>query len=161
METFSRVPSSRIVTVSGVESTTVNGPTVLNLNLDWAISSSFSFWVFASVGGRSIKTESPLLNTGVCRIVLLAYFLYNSRAFLERLSVLSNIFVNFSRIRAHMVRELGVEFKSAGAAVEISSTIGQGGGRVIVRLNGVVPVDRWTWALYAYVRGWTNWSQSF
>ena len=105
--------------------------------------------------------EYPFLNTGVCRIVRSAYLLYNSRDFLERLSVLPNIVVNFSRIRARIVRELGVELKSAGAAVKISSTIGQGGGRVIVRLNGVVPVDRWTSALYAYVRGWTNLSQSF
>ena len=87
METLSRMRSSMIVTVSGVESTTVNGPTILNLNLDWAMSSYFSFWVFASVGGRSMKTESPLLNTGVCRIVWSAYFLYNLLDLLERLSV--------------------------------------------------------------------------
>ena len=48
-----------------------------------------------------------------------------------------------------MVRELGVVLRSVGAAVEMSSMMGHGGGRVIVKLNGVVPVDRWTWALYA------------
>ena len=71
--------------MSGVESTTLNGPTVLNLNLDWAMSSSFSFRVFASVGSQSMKMESPLLNTGVCGIVRWTYFLYNSQDFLERL----------------------------------------------------------------------------
>ena len=41
-----------------------------------------------------------------------------------------------------MVRELGVEFRSAGAVVEISSTMEQGGGRVIVGVHGVVPVHQ-------------------
>ena len=56
METLRCMPSFRIVTVYGVESTTENGPTVLNLNLDRATSSSFSFWIFASVVGPSMKT---------------------------------------------------------------------------------------------------------
>ena len=64
--------------------------------------------------------------------------------------VLSYIVVNLARIRARMVRELDVEFRSAGAAVKISSTIGKGDGRVIVRLNGGLPVGRWTWAFYEY-----------
>ena len=83
------------------------------------MSSSFYFRVFASVDGRSMKTESPWLNRGVCRLVRWAYFLYKSRAFLERLSVLSNSVVNFVRIWAHIFRELGVKLRSAGSEVEI------------------------------------------
>ena len=38
--------------------------------------------------------------------------------------------------------------RSVGAAVEMSSMIGHGGGLVIIKLKRVVPVDRWTWELY-------------
>lgn len=39
------------------------------------------------------------------------------------------------------------------AIVVVLSRIGYGIGRVMVKLNVVVPVDTCTWELYAYVNG--------
>ena len=58
---------------------------------------------------------------------------------------------NFARLYCNRAREYSVwETASCGTELGCAKT---DGGRISTRSNGVVSVDRWTYVLYAKVRG--------